>query len=447
MNILFVNGSPRGRFSVTLQSCLYLEKRFPRHSFQYLNAGAGIDAFERDMAPAASAFQAAELVIFACPVYAFLVPSQLHRFLELLKEHAVPLGGKYAATLLTSKHFFDVTARRFLEENLHDMGMRVIRGLSADMEDLLTEQGRRELEDFFEYAVYCAENAVFEKAPPAPAAAPAVYAGRLEACRKQDGFDVVIVADLREGDEGLRALIRDFGAVFPYGTRFVNLADFPFRGGCLGCLSCATGGKCVYRDGFDVFLREKIQRADAIVYAFTLRDHSMGSRFKLYDDRQFCNGHRTVAEGKPFAYLVNGSLAGEDNLRCVLEARASVGHSFLAGFASDAESLRAVSMRLAFALERGYTPPRDFYGVGGMKIFRDLVWLMRGMMREDHRFYREHGLYDFPQRRWPRMLGLSLLGALLRSRRLRRVIGGRMNEGMLAPYKKVLEKTDRRIKP
>ena len=55
MNVLFVNGSPRGRFSVTLQSCLYLEKRFPRHSFQYLNAGAGIDAFERDMAAAAAA--------------------------------------------------------------------------------------------------------------------------------------------------------------------------------------------------------------------------------------------------------------------------------------------------------------------------------------------------------------------------------------------------------
>ena len=45
MNILIVNGSPRGRFSVTLQSCLYLEKRFPKHHFEYLNAGAGIDGF------------------------------------------------------------------------------------------------------------------------------------------------------------------------------------------------------------------------------------------------------------------------------------------------------------------------------------------------------------------------------------------------------------------
>jgi hypothetical protein len=39
------------------------------------------------------------------------------------------------------------------------------------------------------------------------------------------------------------------------------------------------------------------------------------------------------------------------------------------------------------------------------------------------------------------MLRLRLLGALLRSRRLRRLLGDRLNEGMLAPYKKVIEKT------
>ena len=438
MKVLFVSGSPRGRFSVTLQSCLYLEKRFPAQSFSYLNAAAGIAGFEKDMAPAAEAFRQAELVIFAYPVYSFLVPSQLHRFMELMREQGISLKDKYVTQLTTSKHFFDVTAHRFMEENFHDLGARVIHGLSADMEDMLTEQGRGELERFFSYTVFCAENAVYEHAEPSPEQTPEPYESCLDACEKEDGFDTVIVGDLREEDESLRALIKDFTAAFPYRTRFVNLAEFPFKGGCLGCLNCATQGRCVYHDGFDVFLREKIQSADAIVYAFTLRDHSMGSRFKMYDDRQFCNGHRTVAEGKPFAYLVNGDLGGEENLRTVLKARADVGHSFLAGFASDADEIRDVSLRLAYALEQGYTPPRSFYGVGGMKIFRDLVWLMRGMMREDHLYYKSHGLYDFPQKRWPRMLGMRMLGALLRSPRVRRLIGDRMNEGMLAPYKKIL---------
>ena len=53
MKILFVNGSPRGRFSVTLQTCRYLEKRFPGHSCEYLNVGAGIESFERGMSAGA----------------------------------------------------------------------------------------------------------------------------------------------------------------------------------------------------------------------------------------------------------------------------------------------------------------------------------------------------------------------------------------------------------
>jgi multimeric flavodoxin WrbA len=442
MNILIVNGSPRARFSVTLQSCLYLEKRYAGHRFAYLNVGAGLDAFEKDMRPAAEAFARAGLIVFAYPVYAFLVPSQLLRFLELMRENALPLGEKYVTQLSTSRHFFDMTAHRFLEDNFHDLGMRVIHGLSADMEDLLTETGRQELESFFEYAVFCAENGVFEdRAPLPPPEAHTPYESCIEPCEPREDWEAVIVGDLREGDEGLRALIKDFSAACPGRTRFVNLADFPFRGGCLGCLRCTVSGKCVYHDGFDRFLREKVLSADAVVYAFTLRGHSMGARFKMYDDRQFCLGQRAVAEGKPVAYLVNGDLRNEENLRTVLQARADLSGSFLAGFASDAEGIRAVSLRLGFALEKGYRPPRGFYGVGGRKLLRDLVWLTQGLRREEHRYYRSHGLYDFPQRRWGRMLRLRLLGALLRSRRLRRLLGDRLNEGMLAPYKKVIEKT------
>ena len=443
MNILIVNGSPRGRFSVTLQSCLYLEKRFPKQHFEYLNAGAGIGGFEKDMRPAAEAFARAELTVFAYPVYSFLVPSQLHRFLELIRENELPLKDKYVTQFSTSKHFFDVTAHRFLEENFHDLGMRVIRGLSADMEDLLDERGRRELEDFFRYAVFCAENAVYEKPASAPAQERAPYVSVLDACEKQDGFDTVIVGDLREGDESLRALIRDFGAAFPYRTRFVNLAEFPFRGGCLGCLNCAAGGKCVYRDGFDALLREKIQNADAIVYAFTLRDHSMGSRFKMYDDRQFCNGHRTVTMGTPFGYLVEGEYAKEENLRLLLEARAQVGGNYLAGVATDETDADAAVDRLAAtlcrAMETRYTPPQNFLGVGGMKIFRDLIYMMRGLMRADHKFFKSHGQYDFPQKQWRTSWKMYLVGWLMNNRKLRAKAGNKMTEGMIGPYRRVLK--------
>ncbi|MDE5823986.1 MAG: iron-sulfur protein, partial [Lachnospiraceae bacterium] len=96
-----------------------------------------------------------------------------------------------------------------------------------------------------------------------------------------------------------------------------------------------------------------------------------------------------------------------------------------------------------YALEHQYVPPRNFYGVGGMKIFRDLIWLMQGMMKADHKFYKEHDQYDFPQRQRGTMLKMYMAGALLSSPKIKAKMGNMMNEGMLAPYKKVL-KTQRR---
>ena len=438
MKICVINGSPRGKNSVTLQTLLYLEKRFPDHEFDFLNVGAGIQSFERDMSGAVEAIRSAELLLFSYPVYTFLVPSQLHRFIELMKHSGADFKDIYVSQISTSMHFYDITAQRFIEENCHDMGMRVIHGLSAGMEDLLNVQGQKDAEEFFRYVIYCVENDIYESAPTVLPKAPGEYAQTLSPGIKQDGFDTVIVGDLREGNESLRAMIKDFTALYPYKTRFVNIGDFEFKGGCLGCFGCTATGKCVYKDGFDSMLRNSIQNADATIYAFTIRDHSMGSRFKMFDDRQFCNGHRTVTEGRSVAYIINGDYEHEENLKTLLEARAQVGHNFFAGAGYDIPSMENTASRLAYALEHKYVQPRNFYGVGGMKILRDLIWMMRGLMKADHQFYKARGLYDFPQKRLGRMLAICLLGALMRNSKNSGKMRERFNKGMMAPYEKVL---------
>jgi hypothetical protein len=79
-----------------------------------------------------------------------------------------------------------------------------------------------------------------------------------------------------------------------------------------------------------------------------------------------------------------------------------------------------------------------------MKIFRDLIWLMRGIMKADHKFYKEHKQYDFPQNRRGTMIAMCLLGALISSDKVKAKAGNMMNEGMLMPYKKVLEKENKK---
>ena len=74
-----------------------------------------------------------------------------------------------------------------------------------------------------------------------------------------------------------------------------------------------------------------------------------------------------------------------------------------------------------------------------MKIFRDLIYQMQGLMREDHRFYKKHGFYDFPQKRRGRIIGMYLVGGLMNSKKLKKKMGGRMTKGMLMPYRKVVD--------
>ena len=167
----------------------------------------------------------------------------------------------------------------------------------------------------------------------------------------------------------------------------------------------------------------------------------------MYDDRQFCNGHRTVTMGSPVGYLVSGAYSREQNLKTIIEGRAEVGSNFLAGVATDEFDANAeidrMAKTLAYAIEKRYVPPQNFYDVGGMKIFRDLIWLMQGMMKADHKFYKEHGQYDFPQKKRGTMLKMYLVGALISSPAIKKKMGNAMNEGMLMPYKKVFENLEK----
>ena len=78
--------------------------------------------------------------MFCYPVYTFLIPSQLHRFVELMKDSGLDLSGKAATQVTTSKHFYDVTAHRFIEDNCADLGLPFLDGLSADMDERLCQE-------------------------------------------------------------------------------------------------------------------------------------------------------------------------------------------------------------------------------------------------------------------------------------------------------------------
>lgn len=444
MKILVLNGSPKGQNSTTLQTALYLEALHPEHQFTVLHTGQRIKAYEKDFSPVREALAEAELILFCYPVYTFIAPYQIHRLIELIKADGVDLRGKFASQITTSKHFYDVTAHRYIEENCFDLGMKVVRGLSADMDDLLTEKGREEARMYFDQLIFRCQQGLFVTPPAvAPVREKSVYQPVLTPVQKKAGKDVVIVTNCASDDANLSNMIADFQAALPFESRVVNVREFPFSGGCLGCFGCAVTGKCVYKDGFDEFLRTKIQKSDAIVYAFTISDHYTHSSFKCYDDRQFCNGHRTVTQGTPMAYLISGNYRYESNLRMIVEGRSEVGGNYLCGVATDeentAEAIAKLAQSVQFAMEHQSRSPANFYGVGGMKIFRDLIYLMQGMMKADHKFYKEHGIYDFPQKQKGKILQMKLVGVLISIPSVQKKMKGQLSDYIIGPYRKVVE--------
>ena len=59
-------------------------------------------------------------------------------------------------------------------------------------------------------------------------------------------------------------------------------------------------------------------------------------------------------------------------------------------------------------------------------------------MKADHKFYKAHGQYDFPQKHRGKMLAMYLVGGMFSSQKIKSKMGNMMNEGMLMPYNKVL---------
>ena len=480
MNILVLNGSPKGEYSITLQTVRFLELLNPKNTFTVLHVGQKIRSFEKDFTSAKEEIEKADILLFSYPVYTFIAPSQLHRFIELMKEHNVNVKGKITTQITTSKHFYDVTAHQFIQDNVQEMGMNYIRGLSADMEDLPTKKGQAEAKKFWKNFLWCVKEEIFEtcylkctEPVHKPVTVPfsqnnsidfnitnnaasstfsdenvlAEVAATDISTNKKNG-DVVIITDTTPENTQLNAMIARFQAQLGVKSRIVNIQEYPFKGGCIGCFNCAADGVCIFKDDFDSFLRDNIQKVDAIIYAFSIKDHSMGSRFKMYDDRQFCNGHRTVTMGMPVGYLISGNYSEEQNLQTILEARAQVGGNILAGIATDEyepdKAIDKLAKSLEYALANKNTQPQNFYGIGGMKIFRDLIYQMQGMMKADYKFFKSHGQFDFPQKKVGTIAGMYLVGAMLSNKNIKSKMGNKMNEGMIAAYKKVLEEVKRK---
>jgi multimeric flavodoxin WrbA len=418
MNIVVFNGSPKGDLSATLQYVRYAAKKFPHHTFQFIPVAQNIRKLEKEEAAfreVMDAVKAADAVLWAFPLYFLLVCAQYKRFIELIFERRQQpvFRGKYTASLSTSIHFFDHTAHNYIHSICDDLHMHHVGTYSAAMYDLMKKPERKRwllfAEKFFDavsrqipvsrvYPPLSAQNFIYE---PGPAGANVDV----------DGKRILVMTDGQDPAGNRKALVRSFTGNFRGAVDIVNLTDIDIKGGCLGCCKCGLDNVCDYagKDGFIDFYNEKVKKADVVVFAGAIHDRYLSAQWKTFFDRSFFNAHVPTLIGKQTAFLISGPLGQIPNLRQILEAYCEFQESNLVGIVTDeANDSRQVDLllaELAGALVRssaeGYTRPMTFLGVGGRKICRDEVYgMLRFVFQSDHRYYKSHGLYDFPQKNY-----------------------------------------------
>ncbi|MBI9043728.1 MAG: NAD(P)H-dependent oxidoreductase [Anaerolineaceae bacterium] len=456
MKITILNASPKGKNSVTFQSIRYLEKHFPKHTYTSLHIGQKINAIGKDsklFKEILEDIKTSDVILWAYPVYTFMVPYQLVKFIELIENsgNVKIFNNKYTAQISTSKHFYDHTAYNYLHNICEDWSMQHIHGLCADMDDLTMAVGRQQLLTFAD-AFF---NAIETQTPVSKKYYPSISQPRRynspvdkKETPKSEDYRVVLITDCTEEDHNLKEMIKTFQKTLPVKLDIFNLSEFEFQGGCLGCFQCAFEGKCIYNDGFDIKHRELVLNADSMILAASINHHWFNAVWKCFDDRQFYNGHRTSMMGKSIGYIISGNLRQEANLREILEARSEVGHLYLMDIVTDeydndeniTQLLESLADKTIWALKNKPQRPQNFLGIGGMKVFRDLIYIMRGLMQEDHRFYKENGLYDFPHKKVGMILLMQFLGLLMKSKKSRKRMGISMNKYLLMPYQKALGK-------
>ena len=461
MKIIVLNGSPKGKASVTMQYVRFIQKKFPQHELKILDIAQKIKWIEKDdntFQDILEEIRSADGVLWAYPLYVFLVASQYKRFIELIFERKAGqvFKDKYSALLSTSINFFDHTARNYMNGICDDLRMKLVDSFSANMTDLFKKEEKDKLIFFAKRFFNSIENKESTSRTFAPVSRLETIYDPGETKPEIDiaaSKKVLLLTDARSGEANLNRMIEKFKGTFMRNIEVINLNDVDIKGGCLGCIHCGIDNECVYegKDGFIDFYNSKIKTADILIFAGTIKDRYLSSRWKLFFDRSFFNTHQPVLSGKQIGFIISGPLRQIPNTRQILESFVEWQQANIIGIVTDEYKdsikvdnlLKELAKRSIVFSDKKYIKPQTFLGVGGRKIFRDDIWgKLRFVFQADHKYYKKTGFYDFPQNDFKTRATNLLMIFMTRIPKFKRGFQKDLKDLTVEPYRKAADKED-----
>ncbi len=459
MKITVLNGSPKGELSVTMQYVNYLAKLYPQHQFDIVHIAQRIKRIEHDRATfdeIIAQVRSSDAVLWGFPLYYLLVHAHYKRFIELVFERGAQeaFTGKYTAAISTSIHFFDHTAHNYIHAISDDLGMHFVGSFSPEMNDLLKEEGRKQLARFGQNFIASVERKAVTQRVYGPLQwndfvyQPGLALGAVSTSGKK----VVILHDENEPASNLSRMVARLQAGLSGDVTLINLNQIDIKASCQGCLQCSSANHCAYegKDEFIEFYKSQVVAADVLVFAGRMVDRYISARWKTLFDRSFFNTHTPVLGGKQLAYIISGPLSQNQNLREILQGYSEVQGVNLVGIVSDecgtSAEIDGLLDQLGAALLAGAqthaSQPMTFLGVSGIKIFRDEIYgQLRTVFAADHRAYRRMGWYKtFPQANLGIMLLNTFVAPIVNLPFIRRKFDKVMKVQMAQPLRQVVAK-------
>ena len=286
MKIIVLNGSPKGEQSVTMQYIHFIEKKFPEHQIKIFNITQQIHKIDREedfFQEIIGQIRGSDGVIWAFPLYVFLVSSQYKRFIELIWEKRAEeaFRNKYAAVITTSIHFFDHTAHNYIRAICDDLDMKFAGSYSAEMYDLLKPELREKLTLFAEsfFLAAAERKPAFKNFLPLKAPQFEYVPGNGQTKINPVRRRIALVTDSEDPNTNLAKMISRFKNSFDGPMDTVYIQEINMKGCCLGCIRGGYDYHCAYegKDDFIETYQTKIRAADILVFAGTMRDRYLSS--------------------------------------------------------------------------------------------------------------------------------------------------------------------------
>ncbi len=459
MKITVLNGSPKGESSITLQYVKFIQKKFPQHEFKVFNVAKNIIKLEKDsdyFGTIIDEIKNSDGILWAFGLWVLVVSAQYMRFIELISERSAQdaFKNKYTAALSTSIHYFDHTAHNYIRSVAEDLEMKYSDGLSLDLIDLRKEDERKTIVTFAENFFNAIQNhyATSKLFKPLTYSEFNYHPSPATNRVSPRGKKVIVLTDSSDSNSNLMKMVNRFLESFDLenNVEVVQLDDIDIKGGCLGCMRCGYDYNCQYKDGFADFYNNQVRTSDIIVFAGSVKGRFLSSEWKTFYDRAFFWNHTPSLVGKQMGYIISGPLSQTPNLIQYLEAssfaRQDSNHvDIITDESEDSleidNLLQNFAERLVRFSEQNYIKPKNFLGVGGHKIFRDDIWgRLRMIWQSDHRYFKEHGKYDFPQKDYGVRIATAIMMLLTKIPKFRRIFYSNLRDIPIKRMRRLIEK-------